>query len=105
VRRQDLLVNAGSSFAESEALKSVGAVSLGVYPILVDGVLGGCLYFDRLSVRPPPAARTLELLATLRDLAARPSRYGDRGLNRAGPGSGQSDDHLGHAVLVTLQLS
>lgn len=71
VRRQDLFVTAASSFAENEALKSVGAVSLGVYPILVDGVLGGCLYFDRLSVRPAPPARTLEMLARLRDLAAR----------------------------------
>lgn len=71
VRRQDLFVAAQNSFAEAEALKSVGAVSLGVYPILREGILGGCLYFDRLSAKPAPSPRTLDLLAKLRDLAAR----------------------------------
>jgi HD-like signal output (HDOD) protein len=71
VRRQDLFVAARNSYAEAEALESVGAVSLGVYPILAEGVLGGCLYFDRLSAKPAPSPRTLELLARLRDLAAK----------------------------------
>lgn len=71
VRRQDLFVAARNSWAEAEALESFGAVTLGVYPILAEGVLGGCLYFDRLSAKPAPSPRTLELLERLRDLAAR----------------------------------
>jgi len=71
VRRQDLFIAGEGSYAQTEALKGVGAKSLGVFPITVDGVLGGCLYFDRLTEQPAPGPRTLELIARLRDLAAK----------------------------------
>jgi nitrate reductase NapE component len=71
VRRQDLFIAAQSSYAESEALTSFGAVSLGIYPILAEGILGGCLYFDRLTARPAPSERTLDLVGRLRDLTAK----------------------------------
>lgn len=71
VRKHDLFVAHETSYEEAEALKFFGARCLGVYPILVDGVLGSCLYFDRLSVGPAPNARTMELLSKLRGLAAK----------------------------------
>jgi HD-like signal output (HDOD) protein len=55
---------------EVELLKRLGAASFGMHPILVDGILVGCLYFDRLSPAPAPDQRTLALLLRLRDLAA-----------------------------------
>jgi hypothetical protein len=71
LRKHDLFVAGETTYAEAEALKAFGARCLGVYPILVDGVLGSCLYFDRLWVSPPPNTRTMELLSKLRDLAAK----------------------------------
>jgi HD-like signal output (HDOD) protein len=68
VRRQDLFIPEGGSYAQSEALRTMGAASLGVYPILADGVLGGCLYFDRLTAKPTPSPRVLEMISHLRDL-------------------------------------
>lgn len=71
IRRQDLFIPAARSYAQAEALKAMGAKSLGVYPILVDGVLGGCLYFDRLAEHAPPSPKILEMISRLRDLLAK----------------------------------
>jgi len=60
----------GASFAESETLKMLGAASFGLLPIVVDRVLVGCLYFDRMSYLWRPDPRTAALLEKLRDLAA-----------------------------------
>lgn len=58
----------GASLAEANMLKLLGASSLGLLPVLVDGVLVGCLYFNRLRSASVPDPHTVELLGRLRDL-------------------------------------
>ena len=72
MRKQGLFLagDRGPVPMEAELLKHLGAASFGMHPILVDGTLVGCLYFDRLSPAPAPDQHTLELLLRLRDLAA-----------------------------------
>lgn len=69
-KRELFLPAYGVGFAEVKTLKTLGAVSLGVLPILVEGVLVGCLYFDRLRDRTVPDPQAIERLKKLRDLAA-----------------------------------
>lgn len=72
LKKQELFLSSdrASTYAELELLKLLGASSFGLHPILVDGVLVGCLYFDRLAPSAPLDARTLGFLVRLRDLAA-----------------------------------
>jgi len=71
--RRTLLLSAesGLSYYEAELLKQLGATCLAVFPIMVDGILVGCLYADRVGAGPDPSARVLELVSRLRYLAAR----------------------------------
>jgi len=69
-KRALFLPSHGVGFAEVKTLKTLGVVSLGVLPILVEGVLVGCLYFDRVRDRTMPDAQMIERLEKLRDLAA-----------------------------------
>lgn len=71
--QQDLLLSPerGLCYPEVELLEKLGAPSIGVLPIVVDGVLVGCLYCDRLAPGPDPDPRILELVSRLRCLAAR----------------------------------
>jgi len=54
--------------AEQETLRVLGAASFGLLPVLVDNVLVGGLYFDRLGAEAPTDARTARRLSKLRDL-------------------------------------
>ena len=55
---------------ESATLKTVGASTLVVLPVVVKGVLVGCMYFDRLAAAAAPEGTTLALVRRLRDAAA-----------------------------------
>lgn len=71
--KQDLFVprETGAGHPDVQLLKQFEATSFGLLPIMVDGVLVGCLYFDRLRWRDPPDQRVIRLLEHLRDLAGR----------------------------------
>jgi HD-like signal output (HDOD) protein len=72
MRKQGLFLAGDRAGLQTEVdlLKRLGAASFAMHPILVDGILVGCLYFDRVSPAPALDPRTLELLVHLRDLAA-----------------------------------
>lgn len=55
---------------ETATLKAVGASTLVVLPVVVKGVLVGCMHFDRLASTTPPDATILTLVRRLRDAAA-----------------------------------
>jgi hypothetical protein len=55
---------------ESATLKTLGASTLVVLPVVVKGVLVGCMYFDRHAAAAPPDGPTLALVRRLRDAAA-----------------------------------
>jgi HD-like signal output (HDOD) protein len=55
---------------ETDLLRKFGARTLGVLPIVVQGVLVGCLYYDRVSASEPPAPDVEAGLRRLRDRAA-----------------------------------
>lgn len=61
----------GLTYEQLAMLRRLGAACVGLFPIVVDGILVGCLYADRLGAGPDPDARTLELVGKLRYLAAR----------------------------------
>jgi len=69
-RREVFLPAHGVGFAGARTLNLLGAASLGVLPVLVEGVLVGCLYFDRTSDATLPEPQVMLGLARLRDLAA-----------------------------------
>jgi len=71
--RRSLLLSTETalSAAEAQLLKQVGATCLGLFPSVVDGILVGCLYADRVGAGADPSARILELVSRLRHLAAR----------------------------------
>ncbi len=69
-RREVFLPAQGVGFAGAKTLHLLGAACLGVLPILVDRVLVGCLYFDRVTDSSLPGPQVLAGLARLRDLAA-----------------------------------
>ncbi|MGC8792908.1 MAG: HDOD domain-containing protein [Bryobacteraceae bacterium] len=71
--RRAILLSATSPLSEEEAgaLRERGISCLGLFPIVVDGVLVGCLYGERAAPGNDPDARTFELLNRLRLLASR----------------------------------
>jgi HD-like signal output (HDOD) protein len=71
--KQDLFVprDTSAGHAEPQVLKQLEAASFGLLPVLVDRVLVGCLYFDRLGWKHPPDRRVMRLAEHLRDLAGR----------------------------------
>ena len=71
--KQDLFVprDISAGHAEPQVLKQLEAASFGLLPVLVDRVLVGCLYFDRLGWKHPPDRRVMRLVEHLRDLAGR----------------------------------
>jgi hypothetical protein len=56
---------------EADSLKRLGAASLVLLPVIVKGMLVGCLSFDRIASGAAPDEATLTLLRRLRDAAAR----------------------------------
>jgi HD-like signal output (HDOD) protein len=71
-RQQELVLSRDWDLRPEEAatLKTVGASTLVLLPVVVKGVLVGCMYFDRLSCAAPPEGTTLALVRRLRDAAA-----------------------------------
>jgi hypothetical protein len=71
-RQQELVLSRDWDLRPEEAatLKAVGASTLVVLPVVVKGVLVGCMYFDRLASTVPPEGTTLTLVRRLRDAAA-----------------------------------
>ncbi len=70
LRKIDLVADSEREGRYEEFLKSVGAASFGLFPLVVDRVVVGCLYFDRTSAQAPPDDDTRRLLVKLRDLCA-----------------------------------
>ena len=65
----DLFVS-DQRFDASELVRLTGATCFGLYPVIVDGVVIGCFYFDRRSPVEPLTEPVAGLLSRLRDLAA-----------------------------------
>ncbi len=69
MKQELFLPEAGAAgSAEQDTLRVLGAASFGLLPVLVDNVLVGGLYFDRLGTEAPTDARTVRRLSKLRDL-------------------------------------
>ncbi|MGH9664719.1 MAG: hypothetical protein ACRD9L_09875, partial [Bryobacteraceae bacterium] len=93
-RKQDVYVaNAREGrFESSDLVKRTGAACFGLYPVVVEGVTIGCLYFDRRPSGEAAAAKPLDMgsfsmLKKLRDLlaAAIRRRTGPDALSGLGP--------------------
>lgn len=55
---------------EQRAVRALGARGVGVFPLVVDATLLGCLYVDRLSESPRPDAGTFGFIREVRQRAA-----------------------------------
>lgn len=55
---------------EQRAVRALGARGVGVFPLVVDATLLGCLYVDRLSESPRPDAGTFGFVREVRQRAA-----------------------------------
>lgn len=69
VERQDLFASDGR-FEDSELVRLTGAACFGLYPVVVDRVVVGCLYFDRKSPVEPLKRSVGRLVSRLRSLMA-----------------------------------
>jgi HD-like signal output (HDOD) protein len=69
----DLWCGKAAGMAPDEAALAArfGSDAFAVFPVMVQGRIVGCLYFDRCTDRPAPDAATLTFLRRLRDAAAR----------------------------------
>lgn len=67
--RRDLLVYEGPYLA-SDFARQLGAACFALYPVIVDGVLAGCLYLDAASIPQRPDPSVPAELSRARDLAA-----------------------------------
>ena len=57
-------------YQDSQIVRALGACSFGLYPVVVENVVVGCLYFDRLAPNAPPSQKILDTLGQLRDVLA-----------------------------------
>ena len=92
LNRRTLLLSVENPLSQEEVrgLRERGVSCLGLFPIVVDDVLVGCLYAERTGQGRDPEARTFECFNRLRHLAARAialSRQGRRSKEPA-PGDG-----------------
>lgn len=55
------------AYQDSKVLQILRPRSFGLFPVVVDGSVVGCLYIDRLKPETPPSPRVLKLLKRLRD--------------------------------------
>jgi len=93
LNRRPLLLSAENPLSEEEArgLRERGVSCLGLFPVVVDDVLVGCLYGERTGAGRDPEARIFDSLNRLRHLAARAialSRQGCRSGNGSEPAPG-----------------
>lgn len=73
LNRRSLLLSTETALTAEDAnvLRKQGVACLGLFPVVVDDVLVGCLYGERVGPGRDPDARTFELLNRLRHLAGR----------------------------------
>jgi HD-like signal output (HDOD) protein len=70
--KRDLFIDAlhDDRYQDSVLVRTLGACCFGLYPLVVDHVVVGCLYFDRMTEAPLPSQAILDTLGRLRDLLA-----------------------------------
>ncbi len=70
--KRDLFANEQHDYRyqDSRLVLKLGASCFGLYPVVVDNLVVGCLYFDRLTVSSTPSQRILDMVARLRNLLA-----------------------------------
>ncbi len=70
--KQDLFINEQNDYRyqDSGLVRKLGASCFGLYPVVVDNLVVGCLYFDRLTTSAPPVQRILDMVGRLRSLLA-----------------------------------
>jgi len=69
--KEDLIVDAGAGvrYSRSPFMNVIGAPCFGILPLIVDGIVAGCLYFDSASDSFGLDARKRQALLELRGLA------------------------------------
>lgn len=96
LRKQDVYVASSREgpYESSDLVKRTGAICFGLYPVVVEEVTIGCLYFDRVAGGEASSARLLDMasLAMLKNLrhllaAAIRRRTGPDALSGLGPRS------------------
>jgi hypothetical protein len=70
--KRDLFIDAQNDdrYRESPLVRALNPSCFGLYPIVVDGVVVGCLYFDRTTPDSVPPRSILDTIGYLRDLVA-----------------------------------
>jgi HD-like signal output (HDOD) protein len=70
--KKDIFIDAAtdSRYRESSLVARLGAKCFGLYPVVVDNVVVGCLYVDMVTNAKIPAPKILETITHLRDLVA-----------------------------------
>lgn len=70
--KRDLLIDAehDDRYQDSNLVRSLHATCFGLYPVVVDNVIVGCLYCDRLTPNSFPPQATFDAVGHLRDLLA-----------------------------------
>jgi len=71
-RKKDLVVDntRPNPYQQSKPLQTMGVKCFALYPIVVDQMVVGCLYLDRLRPGRPPGYRVMETIGRLRDTLA-----------------------------------
>jgi len=70
--KRDLFIDAqlDDRYHDSKLVAKLGASCFGLYPVVVETVVVGCLYFDKLTPNSLPSQKILDTLANLRNLLA-----------------------------------
>jgi HD-like signal output (HDOD) protein len=70
--KRDLFINTllDDRYQDSQLVAKLGASCFGLYPIVVEDVVVGCIYFDKLTPDAPPSEKTLKTILGLRDMMA-----------------------------------
>ncbi len=70
--KRDVFIDAqhDDRYQDSQIIRKLGACCFGLFPVIVENVVVGCLYFDRLTPNFLPTQMTLETLGHLRDVLA-----------------------------------
>jgi HD-like signal output (HDOD) protein len=77
LNRKDLFIDAmhDGRYQDSLIVRKLGACCFGLFPVVVENVVVGCLYFDRLAPHFLPTQVILETLGHLRDVLAELIRH------------------------------